>query len=69
MQDVTGWKWDDAKVLFAGEVSTQSLRLRVVETHPPRPRPEIGFGDERVLRVRVSDDEIEVLIAREQTTA
>jgi hypothetical protein len=69
LPDLTGWPLDEARALL--QAAAPHCRVAIVETAPPRLREGDRLGALRVLRQRVlrgraGEDELELLVAREQ---
>jgi hypothetical protein len=66
---VVGLKLDEAQAALAKDESTRGLQLRLIEIFPTRKKidDEIDrFGDWRVLRARIEEQQVELVVAREQ---
>lgn len=67
LENLIGWKLDEAKAALAGDESTRATPLRLIETASPiRKNSNPIFGDWRVLDARLGENEIlELVVARE----
>lgn len=66
---VIGWKLDEARAALSQDESTRALPIRVIETIAPLKKVDAEierFGDWRVLRSCIAEDEVELIVAREQ---
>ena len=72
IEQLIGWKLNEAVAALAADESTRALPIRTVETVAPLRKNQTQeeraakLGAWRVLRASRLDDEIELVIAREQ---
>jgi hypothetical protein len=67
--DLTGWELEEARKALDEDEGTRVLPIRVIETVAPHKKidDEIErFGRKRVLRVRQTERDLELTVAREQ---
>jgi len=67
LENLIGWKLDEAKAALARDESTRATPLRLIETAAPsRKNSNPIFGDWRVLDARLRENEtLELVVARE----
>jgi hypothetical protein len=72
LEQFVGWKLEEARAALERGESTRSLAVRLIETAAPLRKnqnieeQEAKLGDWRVLRAQLIENEIEIVVAREQ---